>query len=43
MILEYCSQGDLRLLLNKKKRLSENEAVEILKAVVTGFFLITIF
>lgn len=40
MVLEYCKDGDLHRLIKKKKRLTEEEALNILKQIVKGFAVI---
>lgn len=36
MVLEYCDGGDLQQVMNSKKRLSEQEALEIGYQIVLG-------
>jgi serine/threonine protein kinase len=35
--MEYCNGGDLSQYLNKKKRLIEDEATDMLKQILNGF------
>mgnify|MGYP003691712261 CR=1 FL=1 len=37
IITEFCNEGDLSAYLKKKRRLSENETMKILKDIVAGF------
>ncbi|KRX03366.1 Protein kinase-like domain [Pseudocohnilembus persalinus] len=36
IITEYCNQGDLRNLMNKRKRFSEKESISIIKQILLG-------
>jgi len=36
--MEYCRHGDLKGLLDKKKKLTEHEAIEILLQVIGGLY-----
>jgi serine/threonine protein kinase len=35
--MDYCNGGDLSQYLNKKKRLTEDEATDMLKQILNGF------
>ncbi|CAD8145592.1 unnamed protein product [Paramecium octaurelia] len=37
IITEYCNQGDLAQLIEKKNHLQENEATQLFKQIITGF------
>jgi len=36
IVMEYCRDGDLRGILKKKRRISEDEAIKVLKATISG-------
>lgn len=37
IVTEYCGDGDLNSYLKKKKKVPENEAIEFLREIVSGF------
>jgi len=37
IVTEFCEDGDLRSYIKKKKKLSEAEAIKILKDILNGF------